>query len=123
MKDHTKSTMLHEALKSGFNLIFLLEIYHILAMSTETRKLVLAEPHLIEYLKGMLISTGHQEGRTCGFERTCLVDADLQLLAKVPTHGLDFQKFLQQLLLQSKHLNHGAVLAFSSEGTMRTKTG
>ena len=87
IKDMNQAAILQEALKSAFNLLLILEIYHELAISKADRTLVIAEPHLIEYLKAMLVKTGHQEGQTCGDGRSSLVGVDLQVLSDVPFRG------------------------------------
>ena len=87
IKDMSQAAILQEALKSAFNLLLILEIYHELAISKADRTLVIAEPHLIEYLKTILVKTGHQEGQTCGDGRSSLVGVDLQVLSDVPFRG------------------------------------
>ena len=84
IKDASNLTIFQDALKSAFNRLLILEIYNELLVSKADRTFVIAEPHLIEYLKTMLVRSGHQEGQTWGDGRSSLVRVDLQALSDMP---------------------------------------
>jgi hypothetical protein len=71
-----------EALRQAFNLLLILEIYHaILLVDGANRKIVFATNNQVEYLKRLLIATGHQERQVLGDGVSTLSTYALQVFA------------------------------------------